>query len=218
MRRYWHFSWIKFVVWTSLFFHSTGKFEFFSRRSSTVINTINFKQYCKQFDKYFEWDQIITQNQFISERWNCWIFRCRFVRCLLRIYKTLDGSQLQKIWELFQGNGWPNEVEIVLRKNCGRRPLWLRYGTGTRAVRNLLNHYFILFYFICICILNSAVHSFILDTSDPEMKKLFTGQEWGEITRETELETTNLPESILNLIQEMNKVTDLLWFYITKSK
>lgn len=146
MRRYWHFSWIKFVVWTSLFFHSTGKFEFFSRRSSTVINTINFKQYCKQFDKYFEWDQIITQNQFISERWNCWILRCRFVRCLLRIYKTLDRSQLQKIWELFQGNGWPNEVEIVLRKNCGRRPLWLRYGTGTRAVRNLLNHYFILFY------------------------------------------------------------------------
>jgi hypothetical protein len=62
------------------------------------------------------------------------------------------------------------------------------------------------------------VHSFILDTSDPEMKKLFTGQEWDEITRETELETTNLPESILNLIQEMNKVTDLLWFYITKSK
>ncbi|KAG1490464.1 hypothetical protein G6F47_012252 [Rhizopus delemar] len=50
-----------------------------------------------------------------------------------------------------------------------------------------------------------AVHSFILDTSNPEMKKLFTGQEWGEITRETELETTNLPESILNLIQEMNK-------------
>lgn len=50
-----------------------------------------------------------------------------------------------------------------------------------------------------------AVHSFILDTSDPEMKKLFTGQEWDEITRETELETTTLPESILNLIQEMNK-------------
>ncbi|KAG0736314.1 hypothetical protein G6F57_013665 [Rhizopus arrhizus] len=42
-----------------------------------------------------------------------------------------------------------------------------------------------------------AVHSF--------MKKLFTGQEWDEITRETELETTTLPESILNLIQEMNK-------------
>ncbi|KAG1140609.1 hypothetical protein G6F37_012184 [Rhizopus arrhizus] len=50
-----------------------------------------------------------------------------------------------------------------------------------------------------------AVHSFILDTSDQEMKKLFTGQEWDEITRETELETTTLPESILNLIQEMNK-------------
>lgn len=73
-------------------------------------------------------------------------------------------------------------------------------------------------FYLFIYILNSAVHSFILDTSDPEMKKLFTGQEWDEITRETELETTTLPESILNLIQEMNKVTDLLWFYITKSK
>jgi hypothetical protein len=66
--------------------------------------------------------------------------------------------------------------------------------------------------------LNSAVHSFILDASNSEMKKLFTGQEWNEITRETELETTTLPESILDLIQEMNKVTDLLWFYNTKSK
>lgn len=87
---------------------------------------------------------------------------------------------------------------------------WSWNESSKESSKPLFYYFIFLFIYLFICILNSAVHSF--------MKKLFTGQEWDEITRETELETTTLPESILNLIQEMNKVTDLLWFYITKSK
>lgn len=50
------------------------------------------------------------------------------------------------------------------------------------------------------------MHSFIIDTSDSEVKKnLFTDDEWAEITNENKKETNTLPEEIRSLLTNMNK-------------
>jgi hypothetical protein len=60
--------------------------------------------------------------------------------------------------------------------------------------------------------LSSAVHSFIIDTSDSQVKDLFTDDEWAEITNENKKEKITLPEEIRSLLTNMNKVKTLQLF------
>ncbi|CAO0799140.1 unnamed protein product [Mucor circinelloides] len=55
----------------------------------------------------------------------------------------------------------------------------------------------------------NAVHSFIIDTSDSEVKNLFTNDEWAEICAESKKDNLALPEEIRSLFNNMNKVNNL---------
>lgn len=56
------------------------------------------------------------------------------------------------------------------------------------------------------------MHSFIIDTSDSEVKNLFTDDEWAEITNENKKENVTLPEEIRSLLTNMNKVKQHQYF------
>lgn len=56
------------------------------------------------------------------------------------------------------------------------------------------------------------MHSFIIDTSDSQVKDLFTDDEWAEITNENKKENITLPEEIRSLLTSMNKVKHYHYF------
>ncbi|KAI8972132.1 hypothetical protein BDB01DRAFT_839515 [Pilobolus umbonatus] len=104
-------------------------------------------------------------------------------------YKTLNSAYMEELGDLYLSI----KDEIKWKLESGR------------CVEDVLFNYAVQL------VKEEAIHSFVLDTTNPHIKELFTDAEWFEIIYTRRKDNPDIQDNIQELLNDLNRHSKILW-------